>query len=223
MNLSISSVSILYSQSLITHWWSIYQYKAYSSHPTAHHGYRVTKMASTGKRYCQYCIGIMDYNFKHVDKKDIKARIVLLLRCSTRTYLIMKLSTLFAASLCALGVSAKPIHNAHAHQKGIVPGKHYDRIFIIYHENKDYEDVQADDYFPTIAENHNGELQSLDNGEYTHFLHNRCRVDQLFWCYSSFATQLCKYWRDQSRILAHLMYIFAGGLDLWFHWRYQPG
>ncbi|CDS06138.1 hypothetical protein LRAMOSA08666 [Lichtheimia ramosa] len=68
----------------------------------------------------------------------------------------MKLSTLFAASLCALGVSAKPIHNAHAHQKGIVPGKHYDRIFIIYHENKDYEDVQADDYFPTIAENHNG-------------------------------------------------------------------
>lgn len=113
----------------------------------------------------------------------------------------MKLSTLFAASLFALGVTAKPIKG---NQNGIVPGKHYDRIFIIYHENKDYDDVQADDYFPTIAENHNGKLQPVDGYDVLTLLHCRCCVDQLSWRYSSIATQLCKYdERNQMGKLAH--------------------
>lgn len=116
-------------------------------------------------------------------------------------HLIMKLSTLFTASLFALGVTAKPIH--HGNNNGIVPGKHYDRIFIIYHENKDYDDVLADEYFPTIAENHNGKFRSVDGYDILIFLHYRRCVDQLPWRYSSIPTQLCKYERDQIGLLAH--------------------
>ncbi|KAI7854786.1 phosphoesterase family-domain-containing protein [Circinella umbellata] len=40
----------------------------------------------------------------------------------------------------------------------IKPGKYYDRIVIVVMENQDYNDVEADLYYSTIAENHNGVL-----------------------------------------------------------------
>lgn len=62
----------------------IYHYTWYRSHPTTHHGYWVTKMASIGKRYGWCCIRIMDPNVKRASKKKgIKAsRIGLLLKRS---------------------------------------------------------------------------------------------------------------------------------------------
>ena len=38
----------------------------------------------------------------------------------------------------------------------IKPGKYYDRVVIVVMENQDYSDVEADPYYSTIAENHNG-------------------------------------------------------------------
>lgn len=41
-----------------------------------------------------------------------------------------------------------------------VPGKSFDRVVIIIHENQDYAKVAKDPYFSSIAKNHNGTLVS---------------------------------------------------------------
>ncbi|KAI9311265.1 phosphoesterase family-domain-containing protein [Dichotomocladium elegans] len=68
----------------------------------------------------------------------------------------MKLAGLFFIASLAL------IHTQAA--AAIVAGKYYDRIVIIFHENKDYSDAIKDPYFSTIAEKHNGILLTNYSG-----------------------------------------------------------
>ena len=43
-------------------------------------------------------------------------------------------------------------------ESGLVPGKYFDRVFIIVFENKDYETAMEIDYFKSLPSKHNGVL-----------------------------------------------------------------
>lgn len=46
--------------------------------------------------------------------------------------------------------------NATSSDSGVVSGKHFDRVFIIVFENKDYSTAMKDKYLKTLPQRHNG-------------------------------------------------------------------